>query len=133
MYLLACGALFATAVVLNVRDARMLALTILVGATIFMPVPAHTQMQFYGTCIFVEACVLAYCVFYASRASMLMVHVLLAMILAHFMGWILDGSEPLSPYRMIVKILEISQLSICVALSPVLMPIIRNSSDAKTS
>lgn len=133
MYLLACGALLATAVVLNVRDIRMLALTILVGATIFMPVPSHTQMQFYGTCIIVETCVLIYCVFISSRASSTMVNIVLAMIAAHLMGWTLDGSEPLSPYRIIVKILEVTQLATCVALSPVLMPILRNSSDATTS
>lgn len=132
MYLVACGALLATAVVLNVRDVRMLALTLLVGATIFMPVPAHSQMQFYGTCILVELCVLAFCVFYASRASCLMIHVLLAMIVAHFMGWMLDGSPPLSPYRVIIKVLEFSQLAVCVALSPVLTPILRNRDAAPT-
>lgn len=132
MYLLACGALIATAVVLNIRDFRMLALTVLVGATIFLPVPSHTQMQFYGTCILVELCVLAWCVFINSRASSLMIHIVSAMILAHFMGWILDGSEPLSPYRIIIKILEFSQIGVCVALSPVLTPILRNRDAAPT-
>lgn len=132
MYLLACGALIATAVVLNIRDIRMLALTFLVGATIFLPVPSHTQMQFYGTCILVELCVLAWCVFINSRASSLMIHIVSAMILAHFMGWILDGSEPLSPYRVIIKILEFSQIGVCVALSPVLTPILRNRDAAPT-
>lgn len=132
MYLLACGALLATAVVLNVRDVRMLALTLLVGATIFLPVPAHTQMQFYGTCILVELSVLAYCVFLQSRASCLMAHIVAAMLVAHFMGWMLDGSPPLSPYRVIVKILEFSQLAVCVALSPVLTPILRNSDATPT-
>lgn len=132
MYLLACGALIATAVVLNIRDVRMLALTVLVGATVFLPVPSHTQMQFYGTCILVELCVLAWCVFLPSRASSLMIHIVLLMVVAHFMGWILDGSPPLSPYRVIVKVLEISQLLACVALSPVLTPILRNRDAAPT-
>lgn len=132
MYLLACGALIATAVVLNIRDIRMLALTFLVGATIFLPVPSHTQMQFYGTCILVELCVLAWCVFINSRASSLMIHIVLFMIAAHFMGWILDGSQPLSPYRVIIKVLEFSQLLACVALSPVLTPILRNRDASPT-
>ena len=132
MYLLACGALIATAVVLNIRDVRMLALTVLVGATVFLPVPAHTQMQFYGTCILVELCVLAWCVFVPSRASCLMIHIVMLMVATHFMGWILDGSEPLSPYRVLIKVLEFSQLSACVALSPVLTPILRNRNASPT-
>lgn len=132
MYLVACGALLATAVVLNVRDVRMLALTLLVGATIFMPVPAYTQAQFYGTCIGAELVVLAFCVLMSSRASCVMIHIVLAMIVAHFMGWMLDGSPPLSPYRVIVKVLEFSQLAVCVALSPVLTPILRNRDAAPT-
>lgn len=132
MYLVACGILLAVATVLNLTDRRMLALTLLVGATIFLPVPSHTQLQFYGTCIIVETAVLAYVVFVHSRASGMMAHILLAMIVAHFMGWILDGSPPLSPYRSIVKILECAQLAACVALSPVLTPKLRNRDAAPT-
>lgn len=132
MYLIACGALLALAAVLNLTDRRMLALTLVVGATIFLPVPSHTQLQFYGTCIMVETAVLVFSVFVTSRASGVMIHILLAMILAHFMGWILDGSGPFSPYRSIVKILECAQLLACVALSPIIAPILRNQ-DATTA
>lgn len=133
MYLLACGVLVGLASVLNWRDRRMLALTFAVGINIFYFVPDHSQAAFYGTCIALEAMVLAVAVFYSPRACIIIVYASLGLIITHFMGWTLDGSAPLSPYGMIVKILEISQLFACVALSPVLTPILRNSSDATTT
>lgn len=132
MYLVACGVLLAVATVLNLRDRRMLVLTLAVGINIFFPVPSHTQLQFYGTCILLETCVLATAVLYPSRASCIAIYATLVLIAAHFMGWILDGSPPLSPYRSIVKILECAQLLACVALSPVLTSKLRNRDAAPT-
>lgn len=132
MYLVACGILLAVATVLNLTDRRMLALTLLVGATIFLPVPSHSQLQFYGTCIIAELCVATFAVFYSSRASSLILYCCAGLIVSHFMGWVIDGSAPFSPYRYIVKVLEFSQLAACVALSPVLTPILRNSDATPT-
>lgn len=132
MYLVACGILLAVATVLNFKDRRMLVLTLAVGINIFFPIPAHTQAQFYSTCIALEVMVLTTAVFYTSRASCIAVYASLALIIAHFMGWTLDGSPPLSPYRAIVKILECAQLVACVALSPVLTPKLRNRDAAPT-
>ena len=126
MYLLACGALIATAAVLNIRDFRMLALTLLVGATIFLPVPSHTQLQFYGTCILVELFVAGVWTLYGVRGSNVMPFICFIMIICHFGGWILDGSGPFSPYRIIIKCLEFSQILTCVALSPLLLKTLRN-------
>lgn len=133
MYLLACGILLAVAIALNWRDRRMLVLTFAVGINIFYVVPSHSQAAFYGTCIALEAMVLAVAVFYHARASSIIAYAALALIVAHFMGWSLDGSSPLSPYRIIVKLLEGAQIFTCVALSPLLTPILRNSRDAKTT
>lgn len=132
MYLVACCVLLAVATALNLRDRRMLVLTLAVGINVFFPVPAHTQAQFYGTCIMLELSVLATAVFYPSRASCIAIYASLALIVVHFMGWTLDGSPPLSPYRALVKILECAQLVACVALSPVLTPKLRNRDAAPT-
>ena len=132
MYLAVCGGLLATAVVLNMQDRRMLALTLAVGASVFLPVPSHTQLQFYGTCITVELVIAAFAVFYQSRATGLIFYCCIALIASHLMGWVTDGSTPFSPYRVIVKLLECAQLLACVASSPVLTPILRNSDATPT-
>lgn len=130
MYLVACGFVLAIALGLNLQDRRMLALTVAVGVSVFMPVPAFTQAQFYGTCILAELVVASLAVFYTSRGSTIIFYCCLALVASHFMGWILDGNPPLSPYRLIVKLLEFSQLAACVALSPIIAPILRNRHEA---
>lgn len=126
MYLVTCGALLSLAAVLNLTDRRMLVLILAVGINIFFPVPAFTQAQFYGTCIALELMVLVVAVFYSARASSVSVFACVLLIITHFMGWTLDGSQPFSPYQLIVKFLEVIQLLACVALSPVFTPILRN-------
>lgn len=132
MYLLACGVLLAVATVLNLRDPRMLTLTAVVGVNIFFPVPADGYYTFYGYCILLELMVATVAVFYPSRASCLTLHICAALILAHIMGVSLDGSPPLSPYRVIVKVLECAHIAACLALSPVLRPLLRNRDAAPT-
>lgn len=126
MYLIACGVLLALATVLNLTDRRMLMLTLAVGINVFFPVPSFTQAQFYGTCIALESMVLIVAVFYSARASGISVFSCVLLIITHLMGWTLDGSQPFSPYQLIVKSLEVIQLLACVALSPVFTPILRN-------
>lgn len=111
----------------------MLVLTLAVGINIFYVVPDHSQAAFYSTCLALEVMVLAVAAFYGPKASVIVAYTSICLIIAHFMGWTLDGSAHLSPYRVIVRILEVTQLVACVALSPVLMPILRNSGDAKTT
>lgn len=134
MYLVACGALLAIAAALNLRDWRGLALTLLVGANIFMPMPQHTAEAFYSACIVAEVTVLAGALLvFKCRASEMISYASALLVISHFMGYSLDaGSNPLSQYRGIVKILEVSQLLACLALSPVLAPILRNR-DATTT
>jgi hypothetical protein len=126
MYLWLCGVSLAIALVVNLRDRRMLALTALVGVSIFLPVPSFTQAQFYGTCILAELLVASLWSFSGSRGNNLMSFLCFLMIICHFGGWILDGSSPFSPYRLIIKCLEFSQILTCVALSPLLLKTLRN-------
>lgn len=126
MYLTACGVFIGAALVLNLTDRRMLFLTLVIAANIFAPIPAHTQAQFYGTCIVAELLVAAAWTFWSGRGSNLVTFTSFLMIICHFGGWILDGSSPLSPYRLIIKTLEFSHILTCVALSPLLLKTLRN-------
>lgn len=132
MYYPACGVLLAAGLILNCADRRMLALTALVGASIFLPVPRETAEQFYLFCIVAETAIGLAAVALRNSAGVLIAETCALLVVAHIMGYALDGHPPFSPYRVIVKLLEVSQLVACVALSPVLAPILRNH-DAKTS
>lgn len=132
MYLLACGVFLAVAALLNLKDRRMLALISVVSINIFYPIPMDSYYGFYAYCIMLELIVAVVAVFYPSRTSCLTLHICAALILAHVMGMSLDGSPPLSPYRVIVKILECAHIAVCLALSPVLMPYLRNRDAAPT-
>lgn len=133
MYLIACSFLLAIAAALNLRDWRGLALSALVGANILLPMPQHTAEAFYVGCIVAEVAVLVGALLLKCRASEIVAYASVVLVISHFMGYSLDaGSNPLSPYRGIVKLLEVSQLLACVALSPILAPLLRNH-DATTT
>jgi hypothetical protein len=132
MYLYACGALLATAVVLNLRDSRMLALTLIVGSSIFASPPMDSRLHFYMFCIMVELAVLLFALGYKSHASSAIAYICGVMIIAHIGGYVLKGGLPLSPYQVIIKFLEFSQLVSLMALSPVLRHTLRNRHAATT-
>jgi hypothetical protein len=135
MYLIACGVLLALALVLNVKDFRMLALTSLVGVSIFTPVPRDTAAHFYLFCIAAEVVVglLAWrlCAGPRGGASEVVAYACAVLVISHFMGYSLDGNPPFSPYRGVVKLLEVVELLACVAFSPIVAPFLRNR-DATT-
>jgi len=126
MYLPACGSLLVVGIILNFLDARMLALTLIVGLNIFLPVPAESQFQFYLFCILYETVVALVAYLTRCEAGFLLMNTCALLVIAHLMGYALDGSAPLSPYHVIVKLLETLELGICIAFSPVLTPILRN-------
>lgn len=125
MYLIACGALLASGLILNIADRRMLALTAIVGVNIFVPIPAESAAQFYTSCIFAETMVIIVCLSAKARASCFLIHLSVFMIITHIGGFVLDGSAPLNPYRVIIKFFEVSQLLTCVALSSGVCQILR--------
>jgi hypothetical protein len=133
MYLVACGVLLAIGAALNLREWRGLLLTLLVGANIFAPMPMWSGEAFYAGCIIAELVVLVAAGVLICRQSEFVLYASALLVISHFMGYSLDaGSNPLSPYRGIVKLLEVSQLLACLALSPVLAPLLRNH-DATTT
>lgn len=133
MYLVACGVLLAAGLALNLRDWRGLTLTALVGVNVFAPMPMSSAEAFYSGCILAESIVFVSAVCLVCKASEPVAYASVALVISHFMGYSLDaGSNPLSQYRGIVKILEVLQLLSCVAFSPALADILRNR-DAKTT
>lgn len=127
MYLQACAVLFTVALWLNRRDRRMLVLTMVVGASIFVPVPRDTALQFYTFCIAAETVVaLLALAAIRARASELVASICIVLIVVHVMGYIMDGHPPLSGYRILVPILEAAQLAACALMSPALFTRLRN-------
>lgn len=118
MYFYACGLFLFAALVLNLRDSRMLSLTLVVGASIFSSPPMDSRTHFYMFCIIVEIAVAIFAIVSKSKAGNIMAHICAVMTVAHIGGLILGGGLPLSPYQVIIKLLEFSQLLACVALSP---------------
>lgn len=133
MYLFACGVLLLAALVVNHSDRRMLALAVLVGASIFSPVPHESAAQFYLFCISAEILVAISAYALRSNASGAIVDLCVLLVLVHIMGFAMDGSPPFSPYRGLVKLLEVLQLLLCIALSPIIAPILRNHDATPTT
>lgn len=132
MYLYACGILLLGALMVNVLDRRMFALTSLVGASVFVPAPHDTAVHFYLFCASSEVVVGVLAIVSRSRAASVIFNLCILLVIVHALGYALDGSLPFSPYRGIVKLLEVLQLTACLVLSPVLAPILRNQ-DATTT
>lgn len=118
MYLAACGALLAFGLFLNRSDSRMLALTAMVGASVFFPVPSYTAEIFYSFCFASEIGVALAAFFVRNIAGLVTMELCALLAVTHMMGYEFDGSQPFSPYRYIVKLLEVSQLVVCVAFAP---------------
>lgn len=132
MYQLAYAVLWAAGLLVNLRHPRILLLTAMVGASVFLPVPHDSAESFYMTCIMVDFGVGIAAWSMATAAGALIADICVLLVIAHVMGYALDGGLPFSPYRVIVKILEVSQLVACVALSPTLAPILRNQNATTT-
>lgn len=132
MYLYTCGVLLLAGLAVNVHDRRMFALTALVGASVFVPAPHDSAEHFYLFCASAEIAVGILAIASRGRAGGVILNLCVLLVIAHALGYALDGSLPFSPYRGIVKLLELMQLSACLVLSPVLVPLLRNS-DATTS
>lgn len=131
MLLTAYACLLAVALTLNRKDRRMLALTALVGVSIFIPVPRDTALQFYTFCIAAECVVALVALRIGGRGSIAIAELCVLLVIAHLMGYALNGHPPFSPYRVIVKLLETSQLVCCIVASPYLAARLHNH-DAPT-
>lgn len=106
--------LLIVAIAMNIGNWRMLALTLVVGAGIFVPIP---DAHFYAICALVECMVAASAVIISAPVSKFVFRVSMLLVLFHFLGWWLDGYPPESPYHILVKISEHSELVACILMS----------------
>jgi hypothetical protein len=127
-----CGVILFVGLVLNALDRRMLLLTVLVGVGFFLPAPNDSYNSFFIFVIYVDTIIGLAAMFLAARGSVLVAELSVLLVIAHCMGYALDGSLPFSPYHVLVKILEVAQIGACVAFSPILAPVLRNH-DATTT
>lgn len=126
MFEATCGFLMGLSLLLNCRDRRMFALTAMLGLFFFLPAPMDSQWQFYTYCIAAEVAVFFFALKLQSNASGAVMLLCIFLAISHIMAVSLGGYGIFNPYRLIVKILEFLQFSACVALSPVIMSILRN-------
>lgn len=126
MLLNAYAILVALGLYFNRHDWRMLALTLVVGASVFYPVPRDSAFIFYASCMAAEVLVALIAWSLHARASDLVVSLCVVLELTHVMGYLLNGYPALSSYRVIVPLLEAAQLAACVCMSPVLFHRLRN-------
>ncbi len=131
-FLLACSALLAVAMAVNLLDRRMLLLTAMVGVGFYWPQPTTSAAAFYTSCIAAEVLVGVAALVLDRKRGFWIADISLALVISHIMGFVIDGSIPASPYHSLVKLLEFSQIVACVALSPVIAPILRNRDEATT-
>jgi hypothetical protein len=106
--------LLGAALALNLGNKRMLALTVVVGAGVFVPVQ---DANFYLICMLGEILIglLAYRIDANASGVVIGISALLAMF--HGMGYFFDGYPVASPYHILVKISEHSELLACIILS----------------
>jgi len=95
----------------------MLALSLVVGAGIFFPVP---DALFYPICMMLELLVglLAYRI--ACPASKMIVRMSALLFVFHILGWMLNGYPVASPYHMLVKATEHAELLACILMSKII-------------
>lgn len=120
-------ALLVAGVWANFRDPRMLALTFVVAASVFVPVPKESYEAYYDLCILGELIVAGAATCLRTPASGAIAALCALLVLSHVLGYHLDGSPPLSPYRILVKIFEHAEMVACIILSNPLRGKLRNT------
>ena len=93
----------------------MSALTMVVGAGIFVPIP---DQWFYLTCMAVELVVAIMAYRIGAAASSMVIRMSAMLMMFHGLGWVFDGYPEYSPYHIAVKFLEHAELIVCILLSP---------------
>lgn len=114
------------AVLINANDRRMLALTLVVTASVYVPVPRETYETYYIFCMASECAVAGSAWLLRANASTAIIGICMLLTLAHATAFHLDGFPPLSPYRLVVPLFEHAQIIACIILSNTLAPKLRN-------
>lgn len=117
--------LLALAARLNRNDRRMLALTAVVGVSLFLPAPTEWP-TFYIFCGLAEIVVALVALSLNTAASVLIAEICVLLVVTHFMGYHMDGSFPFSPYRFARATLETTEILCCILASAPLASRLRN-------
>lgn len=118
--------LLGAGIIANVREWRMLVLTLLVGTNVFFPIPSTSALEFYAYCVMAEIIVITGAVFLSTKASLLIIEIGIVLIVLHVMAYYIDGNPTLSPYRVLVKVCEYALLCTCIFFSKGFLPSLRN-------
>ncbi len=108
------AALLLVALWLNRNNIKMLALTIIVGVGVFIPVPA---INFYLNCAIGEMCIFLLAYMLSTSASCAIRILSLQLVVAHWLGHYLNGYPIDSPYHTVVQYTEHLELFVCSMFS----------------
>lgn len=126
MLLTSYAILLGAGIIANVRDWRMLLLTVVIGFNVFAPIPSFSAEEFYGYCILAELSVIICAALLKTKSTPIVIEVAIVLIILHVMAYHIDGNPALSPYRVLVKLCEYCQLCSCIFFSKGFMPSLRN-------
>lgn len=102
------------ALVFNLRDHKMLMLTVIVSVGIFAPVPAE---NFYMICALGEALIGLLAFRIGATASRPIWRISALLVVFHWLGYGLNGYPPSSPYHIVVQICEHAELLALILFS----------------
>lgn len=125
MRTLAYLALLALALWWNRRDWRMLALTLVIGASLFVPAP-NEWPTFYIFCGLAEIIVALVALGLKAAASVPIIIFSTLLAYTQYLGYQIDGSLPFSQYRAALALLETSEVLCCLLFSNPIKPFLFN-------
>lgn len=103
----------------------MVVLTLVIGATLFVPAPTEWP-TFYIFCGLSEITVVLVALRLKAAASAPIIILSTLMAFTQYLGYKLDGSLPFSQYGAALDLLETSEILCCILLSNPLKPFLLN-------
>lgn len=124
--------LLTVALMLNWGDRRALALTLVIGFSLVIPVASFTwRSNFYLVCGLFELLVALCAIRIDTQASQFIALMCAMLFVYHMTGWAVGGHPPDSPYRLLVKIAEYAEILACSLFANPLLRLLKN--DARNS
>lgn len=119
--------LLTVALVINWGDRRALALTLVIGLSLVIPVNAFTtRSNFYPVCSLFELLIIL-CAFHIdTRASRFVILMSIMLIGFHMVGWQAGGHKIDSPYRLLAKIAEYAEIIACIIFAKPILRLLKN-------
>lgn len=119
--------LLTVALVLNWGDRRALALTLVIGLSLVIPVNVFTtRTNFYIVCGLFEILVALLALHIDTLASRFVALMCVMLFALHMVGWNVGGHPPGSPYRLLVKIAEYAEIFACILFANPLLRLLKN-------